>query len=87
MASIIVLTTRADSGNYTCRVRGEGGRVAETSFRLTLIGEKLLNMDLFVYYLYLTLIGEQLLNFDQFVSLFFHSWTSCNFKSHLSSNP
>ena len=33
--------TRVDSGNYTCRVVGEGDNMAETSFQLTLVGEKL----------------------------------------------
>ena len=35
------LALRSDGGNYTCRVRGGGGRVAETSFLLSLIGENL----------------------------------------------
>ena len=40
-STLYKLALRSDGGNYTCRVRGGGGRVAETSFLLSLIGENL----------------------------------------------
>ena len=77
-STLYKLALRSDGGNYTCRVRGGGGRMAETSFLLSLIGE-----NLHIHPLQIALIACWLCSHilywttKRLITVSWNSWTAC----------
>ena len=77
-STLYKLALRSDGGNYTCRVRGGGGRMAETSFLLSLIGE-----NLHIHPLQIALIACLLCSHilywttKRLITVSWNSWTAC----------
>ena len=77
-STLYKLALRSDGGNYTCRVRGGGGRMAETSFLLSLIGE-----NFHIHPLQIALITCWLCSHILYwttkwlITVSWNSWTAC----------
>ena len=73
-STLYKLALRSDGGNYTCRVRGGGGRMAETSFLLSLIGENLHIHTLIACWLCSHILFGTT---KQLITVSWNSWTAC----------
>ena len=78
-SNLYKLALRSDGGNYTCRVRGGGGRVAETSFLLSLIGENLHIHPLQIAFLIACWWCSHILYWTtkRLITVSWNSWAAC----------